>query len=63
MPALLDARTVVNAKNAVYAVFALAGAAFAAFASRLPEIKSILGLSAGELGVTLLAASWGCWAS
>ena len=43
----------------MYAVFALAGAAFAAFASRLPEIKSILGLSAGELGVTLLAASLG----
>ena len=48
-----------HAKGAVYAVFALAGAAFAAFASRIPEIKSILDLSAGELGISLLAASLG----
>ncbi|MEI2827015.1 MAG: MFS transporter [Dermatophilaceae bacterium] len=48
-----------HAKGAVYAVFALAGAAFAAFASRIPEIKAILDLSAGELGISLLAASLG----
>ena len=53
------AAVIEHAKLAVYAVFALAGAAFAAFASRIPEIKAILDLSAGELGITLLAASCG----
>jgi len=43
----------------VYAVFALAGVQFAAFAARIPEVKSGLGLTAGELGLTLLAVSAG----
>lgn len=43
----------------MYAVFALAGVQFAAFASRVPDVKARLGLSAGELGVTLLAISVG----
>lgn len=43
----------------MYAVFALAGVQFAAFASRVPDVKAMLGLSAGELGVTLLAISVG----
>src|SRR6476619_1883950 len=34
-------------------------AVFAAFASRVPDIKHALGLSAGALGLTLLAASLG----
>lgn len=40
-------------------MFALAGVLFAAFAARIPDLKSQLGLSAGQLGVTLLAVSAG----
>src|SRR6478736_5675607 len=55
-PELAVVRT---ARTAVFTAFALNGAAFAAFASRVPDIKHDLGLSAGELGLTLLAASLG----
>ncbi len=48
-----------TARAAVFTAFALNGAAFAAFASRVPDLKFQLGLSAGELGLTLLAASLG----
>ncbi|MDN5797119.1 MAG: MFS transporter, partial [Intrasporangium sp.] len=47
------------ARAAVFAAFAVTGLAFAAFASRVPDIKHTLGLSPGELGVTLLALSAG----
>lgn len=50
---------VLAARNAVLVVFALAGTTFASFASRIADSKATLGLSAGELGVTLLAASAG----
>ena len=53
------ATTVRAARTAVFAAFAINGAAFAAFASRVPDIKHGLGLSAGALGLTLLAASLG----
>jgi len=49
----------VQARNAVFVVFALAGVAFATFASRIADSKVQLGLSAGELGLTLFAASAG----
>ena len=55
-PSLDRVRT---ARTAVFTAFAINGAAFAAFASRVPDLKHELGLSAGELGVTLLAASLG----
>ena len=55
-PSLERVRT---ARTAVFAAFAVNGAAFAAFASRVPDLKHELGLSAGALGVTLLAASAG----
>jgi MFS family permease len=48
-----------TARTAVFTAFAVNGAAFAALASRVPDIKYQLDLSAGELGVTLLAASLG----
>jgi fucose permease len=48
-----------TARTAVFTAFALNGAAFAAFASRVPDLKHQLDLSAGELGLTLLAASLG----
>src|SRR3954451_9868033 len=48
-----------TARTAVFTAVVLHGAAFAAFASRVPDIKHELGLSAGELGLTLLAASLG----
>ncbi|GAB3886809.1 MFS transporter [Terrabacter terrigena] len=53
------AATVRTARTAVFTAFAINGAAFAAFASRVPDLKHELSLSAGELGVTLLAASLG----
>lgn len=54
-----SAGVVRTARAAVFTAFAINGAAFAAFASRVPDIKHELGLSAGELGLTLLAASLG----
>jgi MFS family permease len=48
-----------TARAAVFTAFAVNGAAFAAFASRVPDLKHDLGLTAGELGLTLLAASVG----
>ena len=50
---------VLAARNAVLLVFALNGAAFMTFASRIPDAKEALGLSAGQLGLTLFAASAG----
>jgi MFS family permease len=47
------------ARNAVFVVFAMNGMAFAAWASRIPDVKHLLGLSAGQLGTTLLAVSAG----
>ena len=55
----LDRTRVVAARNAVFIVFALAGVAFAAFASRIADSKAELSLSAGQLGLTLFAASAG----
>ena len=54
-----DAPSVRAAVVAVYAVFLLAGVQFAAFAARIPQVKELLNLTAGELGVTLLAVSAG----
>lgn len=48
-----------TARAAVFTAFALNGAAFAAFAARVPDVKFELGLTAGELGLLLLAASVG----
>lgn len=48
-----------TARNAVFTAFAINGAAFAAFASRVPDLKHQLDLTAGELGLTLLALSLG----
>ncbi|OAB87937.1 hypothetical protein AWH69_07930 [Janibacter melonis] len=48
-----------RAHRALLLVFALAGVVFATWASRLPDIKSMLGLTSGELGITLLAGSVG----
>jgi MFS family permease len=55
----VSAPRVATARNAVFTVFALAGIAFASFAARIPDAKAALGLSAGELGFTLFAASAG----
>jgi MFS family permease len=48
-----------QARNAVFIVFALGGVTFATFASRIADSKVQLGLTAGELGLTLFAASAG----
>lgn len=48
-----------TARLAVFTAFAVNGAAFAALASRVPDVKFELGLSVGELGITLLFLSAG----
>ncbi|HRW17809.1 MAG TPA: MFS transporter [Dermatophilaceae bacterium] len=48
-----------QARVAVYAVFTLAGVLFASFASRIPQVKSTLDLTPGELGLTLLGGTVG----
>ena len=50
---------VVSARLAVFVTFTLAGLVFAAWASRIADTKASLGLTAGELGLTLFAASVG----
>ncbi|QKE86149.1 MFS transporter [Arthrobacter sp. NEB 688] len=55
----LDRARVATARTAVFVVFALAGLVFASWAARIADTKVALGLSAGELGATLLAASVG----
>ena len=57
-PALPRER-VTSARTAVFVVFALAGLVFASWASRIADTKAGLGLTAGELGLTLFAASIG----
>ncbi|MFC8503714.1 MFS transporter [Pedococcus sp. NPDC057267] len=54
-----DLTRVRTARNAVFVVFALAGVVFSSFASRIADSKAQLGLSAGQLGLTLFAASCG----
>ena len=54
-----DLTRVRRARLAVLVVFALAGVVFSSFASRIPDAKAALGLSAGQLGLTLFAASCG----
>ncbi|MCE1178911.1 MAG: MFS transporter [Micrococcales bacterium] len=55
----IDRDRLLRARLAVLIVFAMNGANFAAFASRIPEVKTTLGLSAGQLGITLLGLSVG----
>lgn len=45
--------------TSVAVLFVLNGAAFASFAARLPDVKTLLHLSAGQLGLLLLAGSAG----
>ncbi|MEL4356905.1 MULTISPECIES: MFS transporter [unclassified Luteococcus] len=47
------------ARTATLLVFAMNGMLFASWASRIPEVKQALELSAGQLGVVLLAVSVG----
>lgn len=49
----------IAARNATLAVFAMNGTNFASWASRIPEIKEVLGLTPGALGLVLLAVSAG----
>jgi len=54
-----DPARVTAARNGDLLVFAANGLAFASWMSRLPDIKEVLDLSAGQLGVLLLAVSAG----
>jgi MFS family permease len=55
----LERARVTSARTAVFVTFALAGLVFASWASRIADTKAALGLTAGELGLTLFAASVG----
>src|SRR6478609_5795279 len=50
---------VTRARTAVFLTFTLAGLVFASWASRIADAKESLGLTAGQLGLTLVAASLG----
>src|SRR6478609_8739117 len=50
---------VTSARTAVFVTFALAGLVFASWASRIADAKESLNLTAGQLGLTLFAASVG----
>jgi predicted MFS family arabinose efflux permease len=58
-PAGATLERVILARNAVATIFITVGVAFASWAARLPAIQENLGLSAGRLGLTLLALSAG----
>lgn len=53
------ATVVRSARTAVFTAFGINGMAFAALAARVPDLKHQLDLTAGELGITLLAISLG----
>jgi predicted MFS family arabinose efflux permease len=55
----LQAPTVRRARNGDLLVFAFNGFMLATWMSRLPQVKSIMGLSPGQLGIMLLAISIG----
>jgi hypothetical protein len=48
------------ARASVLAIFFLHGAVFATWISRIPAVKSAIGLSTGQLGVSLLGIAAGC---
>jgi MFS family permease len=58
VPAVATAR-VAQARNGVLAVFAVNGIMLVTWMSRLPDVKSTMGLTPGELGIMLLAISAG----
>lgn len=47
------------ARRAVFVVFFLAGQSFMAFASRLPDVKRVLDVTPGQMGIVLLGVSAG----
>ena len=57
-PAEAPAR-VAQARNGVLAVFAVNGIMLVTWMSRLPDVKSMMGLTPGQLGIMLLAISAG----
>jgi MFS family permease len=58
-PTYANRARVIAARNAVAVVFITVGVSFASWAARLPAIQENLDLSAGQLGITLLALSTG----
>ena len=55
----LPRERVTSARLAVFVTFTLAGLVFASWAARIADTKESLGLTAGQLGLTLFAASVG----
>lgn len=58
-PAATGDPSLLRTRNATFAVFALNGLAYANWISRIPAIRDELGLTAGQLGLLLLALSAG----
>ncbi|HET8603154.1 MAG TPA: MFS transporter [Marmoricola sp.] len=58
-PVTLSERRLAAARRAVAVVFAVNGACFATWASRIPDVKHVLALSPGRLGLVLLAIAVG----
>lgn len=56
---VVDPVRVSRARLATLAVFAVQGAMFSAWASRIPDVKTRLDLTPGQLGIVLLAVSVG----
>lgn len=51
--------SIIRARDGVFAVFALNGFAFASWMARVPDVKQMLDLTPGQLGVMLLGVSMG----
>lgn len=56
---LMTDATAARARMGVFLVFAANGILFASWASRLPDLRAALGLTPGEVGLLLLAATLG----
>lgn len=57
--AAAHAPTVTRARNGTLVVFAANGVVMATWLSRLPDVKSLMGLSPGQLGILILGLSAG----
>jgi len=55
----IDPLTLRRARDAVFLAFAITGLGFASWASRLPDIRTALDLTPGQLGTLLLTAAAG----
>ena len=55
----VDAGPALRAQRSTFVAFVAAGAMFATWVSRIPQVRTRLGLSAADLGLVLLAIAAG----